>query len=211
MCDWKEQTKQRKANKSGSKRRWGIFLSSRKDPFFLFFFSLRFFPLPLFFNFLVGLLIKRKRSFGSFPKKHLTKRKVHVQNTSIVPRRSRASKRFGFIESSGVCPCVERAAASHGPNMWANQSVANISKSPFFFFPPQRNGRKKKKRLHTSARAFPLSLLSFFCPPLDSLSPKPISFPPPPKMKQLTRFPHSIPRNKESLPSFDVCVCVDVD
>lgn len=191
VCDWKEQTKQREANKSGSKRRWGIFLSSRKNPFFLFFFSLRFFHLPLFFNFLVGLLIKRKRSFGSFPKKHLTKRKVHVQNTSIVPRRSRASKRFGFIESSGVCPCVERAAASHGPNMWANQSVANISKSPFFFFPPQRNGRKEKKGYIQALDLFhSLSCLSFALLLIRSLQSR---FPSPllqKGMKQLTRFPH---------------------
>lgn len=173
----KEQTKQEGGKEeSGSKRRCGIFCSSRKPGSFLFLS----FRSPPFFFLRWGLSKKERRSL--FPKKkkrkRLTKRKVHVQNSSIIPSRSRVP-RFGLEVSSKVSMCRHNSITR---SQHVDQSDRREYKQePFFLLPTsakRKEERNKKKRLDTSARTFPLPLLSFFCPPLDSL-PFKADFPPP--------------------------------
>lgn len=186
----------------------------KKKPFFPF--SFPYVSPPPFF-FWAGL-IKRRKSFGSFPTKSIWRKGKYRYKTN---RLSRGPQQLVYYSTEVVeCPCVD-TAASHGPSLWTNQSVANISKSPFFFFPPQRDGRKTK-RLHTSARTFPLSPIVFLLPS-SWFAPSKADYPPPPppllqkRIKQLTTSPPSISRNgkqrkpRKLLSSFDVCRLIRSD
>lgn len=128
------------------KRKWEIFPS----------FSFPFCP-----PFWGGGGLSRERRLAAHPKKAFDEKESTCTKALHIPPRSRAQ--FALC----VSPCVE-TTTSHGPKRWTNQSVVNISKSPFSPSTPAKIKKGYIQALDFSKS--PLFNCHVFCPPLDSFS-----------------------------------------
>ena len=105
--------------------------------------------------------LSRERRLAAHPKKAFDEKESTCTKALHIPPRSRAQ--FALC----VSPCVE-TTTSHGPKRWTNQSVVNISKSPFSPSTPAKIKKGYIQALDFSKS--PLFNCHVFCPPLDSFS-----------------------------------------
>ena len=181
-------SKGRQRNLRSKMESW-TFSFLKKKPFFPF--SFPYVSPPPFF-FWAGL-IKRRKSIGFLSnKKHLTKRKVHVQNNSTIPPRSRAPRAVLLKYISSRVSMCRHNSITRSQNVDQSER-REYKQEPLFLLPTPARRKKNKKGYIQALELFHSPLLSFFCPLLDSLPPKPIIPLPPPflqkRIKQLTKFP----------------------
>lgn len=145
-------------------RRWmpdGMAKEIRGNGIFFLPFSFPFCP-PLFFL-RGGVAYQERGEFFVHSKKASDEKESTCTKTLDIPPRSRAQ----FVVC--VSPCVRHNSITRSQYIWTNQTVANISKSPFFPSTPA----KIKKKLYIQALDFSHSQLfncHVFCLPLDSFS-----------------------------------------